>query len=72
MGLFPAVGKGNFCHHPQAARAGHHDSAGRADAKMALAISDRAYVLETGNISIEGNAADLLNDPRVKKAYLGQ
>ena len=38
------------------------------NAKMALAISDRAYVLETGNISIEGNAADLLNDPRVKKA----
>lgn len=42
------------------------------NAKMALAISDRAYVLETGNISIEGNAADLLSDPRVKKAYLGQ
>ena len=42
------------------------------NAKMALAISDRAYVLETGNISIEGNAADLLNAPRVKKAYLGQ
>ena len=42
------------------------------NAKMALAISDRAYVPETGNISIEGNAADLLNDPRVKKAYLGQ
>lgn len=42
------------------------------NAKMALAISDRAYVLETGSISIEGNAADLLNDPRVKKAYLGQ
>lgn len=42
------------------------------NAKMALAISDRAYVLETGNISIEGNAADLLNDPCVKKAYLGQ
>lgn len=39
---------------------------------MALAISDRAYVLETGSISIEGNAADLLNDPHVKKAYLGQ
>ena len=42
------------------------------NAKMALAISDRAYVLEPGNISFEGNAADLLNDPRVKKAYLGQ
>ncbi|MEE0110561.1 MAG: ABC transporter ATP-binding protein [Oscillospiraceae bacterium] len=42
------------------------------NAKMALSISDRAYVLENGSISIEGNAADLLNDPRVKKAYLGQ
>ena len=44
----------------------------RLEIARALAISDRAYVLETGNISIEGNAADLLNDPRVKKAYLGQ
>ena len=42
------------------------------NAKMALAISDRAYVLETGTITIEGNAQQLLNDPRVKKAYLGQ
>ena len=42
------------------------------NAQMALSIANRAYVLETGNISIEGNAADLLNDPRVKKAYLGQ
>ena len=42
------------------------------NAKMALSISDRAYVLETGTISIQGNAAELLNDPRVKKAYLGQ
>ena len=42
------------------------------NAKMALAISDRAYVLETGTISIAGDAKELLNDPRVKKAYLGQ
>ena len=42
------------------------------NAKMALAISDRAYVLETGSITIEGDAQQLLNDPRVKKAYLGQ
>lgn len=42
------------------------------NAKMALAISDRAYVLETGNITISGDAKELLNDPRVKKAYLGQ
>lgn len=42
------------------------------NAKMALSISDRAYVLETGKISIEGDAKELLNDPRVKKAYLGK
>ena len=42
------------------------------NAKMALAISDRAYVLETGNITLSGNAQELLNDARVKKAYLGQ
>lgn len=42
------------------------------NARMALSISHRAYVLETGTISIEGDAKDLLNDPRVKKAYLGQ
>ena len=42
------------------------------NAKMALAISDRAYVLETGTITIAGDAKELLNDARVKKAYLGQ
>lgn len=42
------------------------------NAKMALSISSRAYVMETGRISISGNAAELLKDARVKKAYLGQ
>lgn len=42
------------------------------NAKMALSIADRAYVLETGDITISGDAKELLNDPRVKKAYLGQ
>ena len=42
------------------------------NAKMALAISDRTYVLETGNITLSGDAQELLNDARVKKAYLGQ
>ena len=41
------------------------------NAKMALSISDRAYVLETGRISMSGAASDLLNDEKVKKAYLG-
>lgn len=42
------------------------------NAKMALAAADRGYVLETGNIIMEGNAKDLLNNENVKKAYLGK
>ncbi len=41
------------------------------NANMALSVADRAYVLETGKIIIEGNANELLNDERVRKAYLG-
>ena len=41
------------------------------NAKMALSISNRAYVLETGEISLEGNAADLLHNEQVQNAYLG-
>ncbi len=41
------------------------------NAKMALKISDRAYVLETGRISIEGDAKKLAENSRVKQAYLG-
>jgi branched-chain amino acid transport system ATP-binding protein len=41
------------------------------NAKKALSIADRGYVLETGRIVLEGNAQDLLNDESVKKAYLG-
>lgn len=42
------------------------------NAKKALSIADRAYVLETGNIVLEGKAKDLLNDDSIKKAYLGE
>ena len=41
------------------------------NAQMALAIADRGYVLETGNIVITGTGAELRSDSRVKKAYLG-
>ena len=41
------------------------------NAKMALAVSDRAYVLETGCISMSGKASELAEDDRVRKAYLG-
>ena len=42
------------------------------NAKKALSIADRAYVLETGNIILEGDAKELMNDESVKKAYLGE
>ena len=42
------------------------------NAKKALAIADRAYVLETGNIVLSGDAKVLMNDESIKKAYLGE
>ena len=42
------------------------------NAKKALSIADRAYVLETGKIVLEGKASDLLNNDSIKKAYLGE
>ncbi|MBC7538007.1 MAG: ABC transporter ATP-binding protein [Bacteriovorax sp.] len=41
------------------------------NAYLALNISNRAYVLTNGEISLQGNAQDLLNNPEIKKAYLG-
>ncbi|MBP3886311.1 MAG: ABC transporter ATP-binding protein [Cellulosilyticum sp.] len=42
------------------------------NAKKALSIADRAYVLETGNVVLEGKAKDIINDDTIKKAYLGE
>ena len=42
------------------------------NAKKALSIANRAYVLETGNIVLSGDAGDLLNNDQVKKAYLSE
>ena len=41
------------------------------NARAALAIADRAYVLETGRVTMSGTAADIRVDPRVREAYLG-
>ncbi|HHV43001.1 MAG TPA: ABC transporter ATP-binding protein [Clostridiaceae bacterium] len=41
------------------------------NARMALSIADRAYVLETGKIVYEGVAKDMLDDKRIREAYLG-
>ena len=42
------------------------------NAKKALSIADKAYVLETGNIVLSGDAKELMNNDRVKKAYLSE
>lgn len=42
------------------------------NAKKALTIADRAYVLETGNITLSGDAKELMGNESVKKAYLGE
>lgn len=41
------------------------------NAKMALSIAHRAYVLETGHVVMSGNAAEMMEDDKVRKAYLG-
>lgn len=42
------------------------------NAQLALNVADRGYVMETGEIAIEGNSTDLLADERVRQAYLGE
>ena len=42
------------------------------NAKKALAIANRAYVLETGNIVLSGDAKEMMNNDSIKKAYLGE
>jgi branched-chain amino acid transport system ATP-binding protein len=42
------------------------------NSRMALSLAHRGYVLETGNLVLQGKCEDLLDDERVKKAYLGQ
>ncbi len=42
------------------------------NAKKAMSVSDRVYVLETGSIIKDGRASDLINDESIKKAYLGE
>ena len=40
-------------------------------ANQALGVADRAYVLETGRVTLSGTGAQLLSDPKVRAAYLG-
>ncbi|WP_298029223.1 ABC transporter ATP-binding protein [uncultured Dysosmobacter sp.] len=71
MGLSPLLVKEIFAIIEELHKSGITILLVEQNAKMALAVSDRAYVLETGTISMEGRAADLAADDRVRKAYLG-
>ena len=42
------------------------------NARLALKVSDRAYIMERGNITSEGRSAELLHDPKITEAYLGK
>jgi branched-chain amino acid transport system ATP-binding protein len=42
------------------------------NAKLALEVSDRGYVMESGEVTLSGDAKELLSDPKVRAAYLGE
>ena len=71
MGLSPLLVKEIFAIIKDINKAGTTIFVVEQNAKMALSVADRAYVLENGKISMSGDAKELLNDSRVKKAYLG-
>ena len=71
MGLSPLLVKEIFAIIQELHKSGITILLVEQNAKMALAVSDRAYVLETGTISMEGPAAELAADDRVRQAYLG-
>ena len=71
MGLSPLLVKEIFAIIQELHKSGITILLVEQNAKMALAVADRAYVLETGTSSMEGKASDLAADDRVRKAYLG-
>ena len=72
LGLAPLVIKDIFAIIKQIKEAGVNVLLIEQNAKAALEISDFAYVMETGKITMSGVGKDLMNDERVKKAYLGE
>ena len=72
LGLAPLVIKDIFAIIKEIKAAGVNVLLIEQNAKAALEISDYAYVMETGTITMSGVGKDLLNDDRVKKAYLGE
>jgi len=72
MGLSPALVQQNFQIIKQIHSSGVAVLMVEQNAAMALSIADRGYVLSTGEIVLEGRAAELLNNEELKRAYLGR
>ena len=72
MGLSPIFVNEIFVFFQEVSKSGTTVLLVEQNAKKALSIADRGYVLETGRIVLEGNAKDLLDNEQVKKAYLGE
>ncbi len=71
LGLAPLIAKDLFAVIASLREAGQTVLLVEQNARAALRLADRAYVLETGSIFLEGTADDLLKDSRVQEAYLG-
>ena len=71
MGLAPIIVRGIFDIIKELQKEGMTILLVEQNANMALSVADRAYVLETGKISLEGPAAEIKANDQVKKAYLG-
>jgi branched-chain amino acid transport system ATP-binding protein len=71
MGLAPLIVREIFAVIKKLNQAGTTILLVEQNAKAALTVAKRAFVLETGEIVLEGMATDILDDPKVKEAYLG-
>ena len=72
LGLAPLIIKDIFAIIKEINNAGVNVLLIEQNAKAALEISDFAYVMETGTITMSGSGRELLNDDRVRSAYLGE
>jgi branched-chain amino acid transport system ATP-binding protein len=72
MGLAPVLVKEVFSEIVKMKESGLTVLLVEQNASATLQIADRAYVMETGEITLEGQAADLMHNPEVKRAYLGE
>ena len=71
LGLMPTLGEQTFATIRDLHRQGATILLVEQNARMALSVATRGYVIETGSITLSGSAADLAADPKVKQAYLG-